>query len=100
VLVQLIPSCGASIETKFIACVPGGIVFNVDGDATGKTDAKVNAGSNGNAPLRTMTVNSYNPNGVQIKIYDPETIPWPKRTVLKSGALRHAAEQHMAPSNP
>lgn len=100
VLVQLIPSCGAFIETKFIACVPGGIVFNVDGDATGKTDAKVNGASTGNAPLRTMTVNSYNPNGMQIKIYDPETIPWPKRTVLKSGALRHAAEQHMAPSNP
>ena len=100
VLIQLIPSCGASIETKFIACVPGGIVFNVDGDAPGQTDAKVNGASTGNSPIRTMAVNPYSPRGKKIEIYDPETIPWPKRTVVKSGALRRAAEPHMAPSGP
>jgi len=74
VLIQLVPSCGASIEHSSIACVADGIVFNVDGDGAGNTDVLINTGGAGTQ----VGGREYNASdGNKIAIYDPARIPWP-----------------------
>lgn len=74
VLIQLVPSCGASIEHKSIACVADGIIFNVDGDGNGSTDVLINTGGAGTKVGGRL----YNASdGNEIAVYDPARIPWP-----------------------
>jgi hypothetical protein len=71
VLIQLIPSAGMGIEAASIACVPGGLVFNVDG-VTPHVQAALRPP--GGALKSVMTANS---GGGQIVIFDPQRIEWP-----------------------
>ncbi len=71
VQIQLVPSAGASLV--YLACVPGGIAFNVDGGGNGSCDARVNDGGSSRIPLiRSMGLAS----GGSIDIYAPTLIPY------------------------
>jgi hypothetical protein len=73
VLIQLIPSCGMSIENASIGCVEKGIVFNVDG-STPHAQMKVNWGG---ANLATNPASTTNAAGGQIVVLPSRRIPWP-----------------------
>jgi hypothetical protein len=75
VLIQLVPSCGANVEFDAIACVPDGIIFNVDGSESGPlSDVVVNSAG---GFTRLSEVFHDAGDGNQIAIYKPVRIPWP-----------------------
>ena len=73
VLIQLIPSCGMEIEQNAVACVPEGIVFNVDG-ATPHVMIGVNSST---APLPNKVPPDVATGGGTIILFDAMRIPWP-----------------------
>jgi len=73
-LIQLVPSAGMSIEAESVACVQGGIVFNVDG-VTPHVDVKVNSNT---APAPVEVTPSTSAGAGMIVLYEPLNIPWPK----------------------
>jgi hypothetical protein len=73
VQIQLIPSCGASIEPANISCLADGIVFNCDGDPGGSAVLINNGG--GGTPVNKRYCSAGD--GNQIAIFDTQRIPWP-----------------------
>jgi hypothetical protein len=73
VQIQLVPSCGASIEANNISCIADGIVFNCDGDP-GDSAVVINSGGGG-----TGVDGEYCDagDGNQIAIFETQRIPWP-----------------------
>jgi hypothetical protein len=72
VLIQLIPSCGASITHSSIACTQNGVIFNVDGGQPPSVDLKVNnnspdPGEESDAPCGAG----------RVVLYEAQRIPWP-----------------------
>ncbi len=74
VQIQLIPSWGAWIERQSLACVPGGIVFNVDG-SKGTSDLLVRSG----AGVNYRPVDYGGSDDQWITLYAMQKIPWPGR---------------------
>lgn len=71
VLIQLIPSAGMDIEAESIACVPDGLIFNVDG-ATPHVHVEMRS-----AVGKLASVMTANSGGGQIMIFDSQRIAWP-----------------------
>ena len=76
VQIQLIPSCGASIEHTSIACVEGGIIFNCDGGEDEGVDSGVVVNSAGGVTDVGGEICDAG-DGNRIAIFDTQTIPWP-----------------------
>lgn len=72
--IQLVPSAGADIgDQAKLACVDGGIVFNVDGGgAAGKCDEAINTIG---FPRPGLTTSPLPPGA--ISVYEPQPIPYP-----------------------
>ncbi|HUI43921.1 MAG TPA: hypothetical protein VL523_18315 [Terriglobia bacterium] len=76
VQIQLVPSCGASIETASISCINGGIVFNCDGDVDSGPDSAVRVNSGGGGTGIAGTYHDAG-DGNKIAIFETQRIPWP-----------------------
>ncbi len=74
VQIQLVPSCGASLEGGSVACVRGGVVFNVDGGPS--SDLVVRRLSDGALFRQGPFTNVYS-GGDKITLFDVYPIPWP-----------------------
>ena len=72
VLIQLIPSAGMSIKDAGIACVPDGIVFNVDG-VTPHVEVRVHS----NLIANPTEVSHAGSGGGHVRVYEAARIPWP-----------------------
>jgi len=80
--IQLIPSAGAYINRKGgVACVPNGILFNVDGGGGAKISVAVNSGgltdetSAGELPVINMSSGLFPPGNQKVEIYGPFAMP-------------------------
>lgn len=72
VQIQLVPSCGMSIEDNSISCVDEGVVFNVDGDTP-----HVNVRINSALVPDPVEVRHAAQGGGTVRIYEAARIPWP-----------------------
>ena len=69
VQIQLVPSCGASIANP--ACMPGGVIFNVDALAP---HAQFLVQGSGRQPAKVTMANGA---ADKVVLFDPATIPYP-----------------------
>lgn len=80
--IQLIPSAGAYINPASVACVTGGILFNVDGGGGAEISVSVNSAgglsnktSVGELPVNVLATGLFPGGGNKVQIFGPFAMP-------------------------